>query len=243
MRETTFQPVNRVWFFVCHRKFTFCVLHAFDVPKDCFSPTGQTLPDTLYYTTSFCSVFVRLTSEMSVVITLKVPPILSRHRFICWLMVVQATPTVVAAIQSEVMTCCSRVLSYWRSWGWNVSVGTAPVVTAHTFSRVIALLFFPFPAFDACEKSARPLKHNFLFHLLFILSGLLCVGKKIMTQGFWFCFSSALEIFFGTICIMERSTFLCPEWQEPLCKWDRKHNPGPDLTLLLVMTSPATAPN
>lgn len=53
--------------------------------------------------------YVSLTSEISVIITFKVPPILSRHRFICWLMVVQATPSVVAAIQSEVMTCCSRV--------------------------------------------------------------------------------------------------------------------------------------
>lgn len=61
--------------------------------------------------------YVSLTSEISVIITFKVPPILSWHRFICWLMAVQATPSVVAAIQSEVMTCCSRVFSYWYSWG------------------------------------------------------------------------------------------------------------------------------
>lgn len=41
----------------------------------------------------------------------------------------------------------------------------------------------------------RPLKHNFLFLLLFILSGSVCVGEKTMTQGLFCFFSLALEVF------------------------------------------------
>lgn len=112
------------------------------------------------------------------------------------------------------------------------------------FSCVIALFFFfhslllmLVKVFRSCGKSTRPLKRNFLFLLLFILSGSLCVGEKTMTQGFCFLF------FFSTWSFLVLSawwTGLCvcvyPEWHESLCKWEKKHNTGPDFTLLLVMT-------
>lgn len=108
----------------------------------------------------------------------------------------------------------------------------------HVFMCNCTFCFPPFPAFDACVKvfcscgkSMRPLKHNFLFLLLFILSGSLCVGEKTMTQGLFCFFSLALEVFW--YYLHDGKVYVCVwvSWMARVIVQVRKKNTTQDLTL------------
>lgn len=109
----------------------------------------------------------------------------------------------------------------------------------HSFMCNCTFFFPPFPAFDACVKvfcscgkSMRPLKHNFLFLLLFILSGSLCVGEKTMTQGLFCFFSLALEFFWYYLHDGKVYVCLWVSWMARVIVQVRKKNTGQHRTWL-----------